>query len=136
MSKKDQFAYEETLSQHYPIAEGRHRRELKENPAYARFIEHAAQDTRTRKRDLITLISRPVTRLPRLALMLEHIQKLTPPEHSDHENLPITLNVLNQLLKSTQPGIVAAEGRYFLTLQLVDISDIWALSQARSSLET
>ncbi|KAG8890813.1 hypothetical protein FRB98_004858 [Tulasnella sp. 332] len=101
----------EVYIKHYPIAEGRHRRELKENPAYARFIEHAAQDTRTRKRDLITLISRPVTRLPRLALMLEHIQKLTLPDHSDHENLSITLNVLNQLLKSTQPGIAAAEGK-------------------------
>ncbi|KAG9039251.1 hypothetical protein FRB95_011836 [Tulasnella sp. JGI-2019a] len=101
----------EVYIKHYPIAEGRHRRELKENPAYARFIERAAQDTRTRKRDLITLISRPVTRLPRLALMLEHIQKLTPAEHSDLDNLPITLGVLNQLLKSTQPGIVAAEGK-------------------------
>lgn len=41
--------------------------------------------------------------------MLEHIQKLTPPDHADLENLPITLGVLNQLLKSTQPGIAAAE---------------------------
>ncbi|KAG8932291.1 hypothetical protein FRC02_001362 [Tulasnella sp. 418] len=105
-----QSQYEKYIK-HYPFAEGRHRRELKSNPLYRDFIDKCNQDTRTRKRDLITLISRPVTRLPRLSLILEHVQKLSPPEHVDVETIPIILGILQQFVKSTQPGIAAAEGK-------------------------
>ena len=66
-----------------------------------------------RGRDLITFLSRPVTRLPRLNLLLEQILKLTDEthDHPDLETLPIILGILKDCIKSTQPGIEAAESK-------------------------
>jgi RHO1 GDP-GTP exchange protein 1/2 len=69
------------------------------------------QDPRIRKHDLATFLNRPVTRLPRLSLLLEHLHKLSDSDHPDHESLPLTLSILSDFLKSTQPGIAAAESR-------------------------
>lgn len=98
---------------HYPLAESYHRKELKRNRAYQCFLQSLSTDPRTRKRDLITFLSRPVTRLPRLNLVLEQIRKLTDKEHEhpDIETLPIILGVLGDCIKSTQPGIEAAENK-------------------------
>lgn len=102
--------YEAYIKQ-YPIAESRHRRELKANPAYAKFIEKALKDPRLKKRGLIDLISRPVTRLPRISLILEHIFKLTDAEHPDVETMPLTLTILSDFVKSTQPGVAVADSK-------------------------
>ncbi|KAH7884721.1 hypothetical protein F5I97DRAFT_1929559 [Phlebopus sp. FC_14] len=101
----------ESYIKHYPLAEERHRTELKYNKRYQEFTQHCSQDPRVRKRDLITFLSRPVTRLPRLNLILEHIHKLTEDGHPDAEDLPLVLSVMNDFLKSTQPGIAAAENK-------------------------
>ncbi|KAF9238478.1 hypothetical protein BU15DRAFT_88333 [Melanogaster broomeanus] len=101
----------ESYIKHYPLAEQRHRTELKYNKRYQEFTQQCSQDPRLRKRDLITFLSRPVTRLPRLNLMLEHLHKLTDSDHPDAEDLPVILSVLNDFLKSTQPGIEAAENK-------------------------
>ncbi|KZS88061.1 hypothetical protein SISNIDRAFT_460111 [Sistotremastrum niveocremeum HHB9708] len=101
----------ESYIKHYPLAEARHRRELKRNPRYQHYIQECSQNPRTRKRDLITFISRPVTRLPRLRLILEQIQKLTEPDHPDLETMPIILDLLGDFIRSTQPGIEAAESK-------------------------
>lgn len=74
-------------------------------------MQRCSQDPRVRKRDLITFLSRPVTRLPRLNLILEHLHKLTDSNHPDSEDLPVILSILNDFLKSTQPGIEAAENK-------------------------
>ncbi|KAG8831244.1 hypothetical protein FRC17_003440 [Serendipita sp. 399] len=101
----------ESYIKHYPLAEARHRREMRRNPAYQEFLQRCTSDKRTKKRDLITFISRPVTRLPRLRLLLETVLKHTPEDHPDAEHLPIILDLLGDFLKSTQPGIAAAESR-------------------------
>jgi len=44
-------------------------------------------------------------------LILEHIHKITEPSHPDYDDLPLLLNILSDFLKSTQPGIAAAENR-------------------------
>ncbi|KAG6813393.1 hypothetical protein H0H92_011370 [Tricholoma furcatifolium] len=95
------------------LSESFHRTELKRNVTYRQFMESVSSDPRIRKRDLITFISRPVTRLPRLNLVLEQILKLTDKEHEhpDLETLPIINNILNDFVKSTQPGILAAESK-------------------------
>ncbi|EJD06594.1 uncharacterized protein FOMMEDRAFT_17102 [Fomitiporia mediterranea MF3/22] len=103
-------AYEEYIK-HYPLAEARHRTEIKRNPAYTKFLQDVAQDPRIRKRDLVTFISRPVTRLPRLSLLLETLLKKTDDEHPDRESLPLITNILGDFVKSTQPGIEAAESK-------------------------
>lgn len=64
-----------------------------------------------RRRDLGTFLSRPVTRLPRLNLLLESAKKCTAPDHPDQETLPLILSLLSEFIKSTQPGIEAAEGK-------------------------
>ncbi|OAX43158.1 hypothetical protein K503DRAFT_732249 [Rhizopogon vinicolor AM-OR11-026] len=101
----------ESYIKHYPIAEERHRTELSRNKKYQAFMQQCSQHPRVRKRDMITFLSRPVTRLPRLNLILEHVHKITEPSHPDAEDLPLLLNILSDFLKSTQPGIAAAENR-------------------------
>ncbi|KAG6328251.1 hypothetical protein ID866_10838 [Astraeus odoratus] len=101
----------ESYIEHYPLAEERHRTELNCNKNYQDFVQRCYRDPRTKKRDLVTFLSRPVTRLPRLNLILEHIHKLTESDHPDAEDLPMVLSVLNEFLKSTQPGIAAAESK-------------------------
>jgi len=101
----------ESYIKHYPLAEARHRAELKRNTSYQAFIQKCSHDPRIRKRDLITFLSRPVTRLPRLSLLLQQIQKFTDVEHPDVETLPLILTILSDFIKSTQPGIAAAEDK-------------------------
>ena len=101
----------ESYIKHYPLTEQRHRTELKYNKHYQEFMQECSQDPRVQKRDLITFLSRPVTRLPRLNLILQHLHKLTDANHPDSEDLPVILSVLNDFLKSTQPGIEAAENK-------------------------
>lgn len=103
----------EVYIKNYPLAESYHRKELKQNPAYQSFLQSVSADPRIRKRDLITFLSRPVTRLPRLNLLLEQILKLTDKDHDhpDIETLPIILGILGDCVKSTQPGIEAAESK-------------------------
>ncbi|KXN84722.1 Rho1 guanine nucleotide exchange factor 3 [Leucoagaricus sp. SymC.cos] len=105
-------AYESYIM-HYPLAESFHRKELKRNGAYEKFIHSISNDPRVRKRDLITFLSRPVTRLPRLNLLLEETLKSTEKdfEHPDLETLPLILGILRDCIKSTQPGIEAAESK-------------------------
>ncbi|KAI0058174.1 hypothetical protein BV25DRAFT_1891692 [Artomyces pyxidatus] len=101
----------ESYIKHSPLSLEFHRKELKRNPVYEGFIQRCLQDSRLRKRDIKTLLSRPVTRLPRLKLIVERIEKLTDPEHPDLETIPLVLSILQDFIKSTEPGIVAAEGK-------------------------
>lgn len=111
---RDEFrsAYEAYIK-HYPLAESRHRKELKRNSAYEQLCQSIYNDPRVRKRDLITFLSRPVTRLPRLGLLLEETLKSTEKnyEHPDLETLPLILGILHDCVKSTQPGIEVAESK-------------------------
>ena len=86
---------------------------LRQKRTYEIFLQSVARDPRIRKRDLITLLSRPVTRLPRLNLLLEQTLKFTSGEadHPDLETLPLILSILKDCIKSTQPGIEAAESK-------------------------
>lgn len=129
----------ESYIKHYPLAEERHRTELSRNKSYQAFMQKCSQDPRVRKRDMITFLSRPVTRLPRLHLILEHIHKITEPGHPDLEDLPLLLNILSDFLKSTQPGIAAAENRvkYWnvcesLTMPKGEIIDLDWYNESRS----
>ena len=101
-------AYDEYI-RHYPLAEAQHRAELRKNKRYHAFIKQCRADERLQKRDLITFISRPVTRLPRLALMLKTIQKHTADDHPDQETLPVILETMDDFIKNTQFGVEAAE---------------------------
>jgi hypothetical protein len=84
---------------------------MNKNALYKNFIQRRAEDPRIRKRDFITFLSRPVTRLPRLSLLLETVGKHTTPGHPDMEMLPLLLGILSDFVKSTQPGIAAAESK-------------------------
>lgn len=74
-------------------------------------MQTAIHDKRIRKRDLVTFISRPVTRLPRLSLLLENMLKHTDGDHPDQETVPLVVSILGDFIKSTQPGIEAAENK-------------------------
>jgi hypothetical protein len=49
--------------------------------------------------------------LPRLSLVLETIKKHTEADHPDLDTLPLILTILSDFIKSTQPGIAAAESK-------------------------
>ncbi|KAI0322603.1 hypothetical protein OF83DRAFT_1049094 [Amylostereum chailletii] len=101
----------EAYMKNAPISLEWHRKELKRNPSYEGFLQRCSHDSRVRKRDIKTLLSRPVTRLPRLKLLLERIEKVTEPEHPDIEQLPLIMSVLSSFIKSTEPGIVVSESK-------------------------
>lgn len=44
-------------------------------------------------------------------MLLQEILKLTDSRHPDRESLPLLIRILNEFVKSTQPGIAAAEGK-------------------------
>ena len=100
--------YDEYIK-HYPIAEMRHRSEMRRNQRYQYLLQQCTQDPRVRKRDIITFLSRPVTRLPRLLLLLENAKKYTEPDHPDMDAIPLVTSILSDFIKGTQPGIEAAE---------------------------
>ncbi|KAI0694624.1 hypothetical protein BC835DRAFT_1274268 [Cytidiella melzeri] len=102
--------YEQYIK-HYPLAEAHHRKELRRNPKYQYFLSQCAQDPRVRKREFLIFLNRPMTRLPRMILMLDTIRKCTVLDHPDQEVLPMILGILHEFMKSTQPGIAAAEGK-------------------------
>ncbi|KAF9468071.1 hypothetical protein BDZ94DRAFT_1209777 [Collybia nuda] len=131
----------EVYIKNYPLAESYHRKELKRNPAYQTFLQSVSTHPRIRKRDLITFLSRPVTRLPRLNLLLEQILKATEKDHDhpDIETLPIILGILGDCVKSTQPGIEAAESKVkfwalceSLVFQTGEIIDMDLYDESRS----
>jgi hypothetical protein len=93
------------------LAEARHRAELKRNADYQYFMLQMGQDPRVRKHDLATFLNRPVSRLPRTSLLLEHLLKLSDAGTDDTETLPLALAVLADVLRATQPGIDAAGSR-------------------------
>jgi hypothetical protein len=94
----------ESYIKHYPIAEAIHRNEMRRNPRYAAFMQNCINDPRVRKRDLVTFLSRPVTRLPRFGLLLEQILKYSDPDHPDIETLPLILSILSEFIKSSMSG--------------------------------
>ncbi|KAF7330530.1 hypothetical protein MVEN_02492700 [Mycena venus] len=97
--KEDFRSSYEVYIKNYPLAESRHRKELSQNQEYQAFVQSVSTDPRIRKRDLTTFLSRPVTRLPRLNLLLEQILKLTDDGHVDKDTLPIILDVLTSCIK-------------------------------------
>ena len=99
----------ESYIKHSPLSLEHHGKELDQNPRYKEFIQRCSEDPRLRKRDFKTLVSRPITRLPRIQLILERIQKVTAADHPDLETIPIVLTVLRDFIKSSEPGIAAAE---------------------------
>lgn len=101
----------ESYIKHYPIAEAHHRKELRRNSKYQFFLSQCSQDPRTQKKDLFSFLTRPVTRLPRLVLQLDNVQKHTALDHPDQESIPLLRGLLNDLIKSSQPGIAAAESK-------------------------
>ena len=84
---------------------------MRRSQRYQYFLQQCSLDPRVRKRDLITFLSRPVTRLPRLLMLLENAKKYTEPDHPDMETIPLLIGILSDFIKSTQPGIAASEDK-------------------------
>lgn len=129
----------EKYIKHWPLARARHSAEYKRNSKYQYFLQQCYQDPRLLRRDLPSLLSRPVTRLPRLKFQLEDALKHTAPDHPDIDAIPPILDVLNDLIKSTQPGIEVSEGKVHfwelcesLVYQQGEIIDLDLYDEART----
>ncbi|KZV97410.1 hypothetical protein EXIGLDRAFT_670103 [Exidia glandulosa HHB12029] len=134
---KFQSAYEPYVKQ-YPIAEAAHRTEMQRNSKYADFISRASDDPRTKRRDLITFLSRPVTRLPRLNLLLETLRKHMD-NQAEKDAIDLVVGTTGEFLKSLQPGIEVANRKveFFalveqLTFRRGEIIDMDLYSDQRS----
>nr|ODN81229.1 hypothetical protein L203_05735 [Cryptococcus depauperatus CBS 7841] len=95
----------------YPFAQASVRRELATNDAFQQFINSCTTASLTYKRDIFVFLSRPVTRFPRMLLILDALLRATPVDHSDCEDIPILKELLERVVKSSQPGIESAEGK-------------------------
>lgn len=92
----------------YPFAEARVRRESVKNQEFHKFLELRNTASLTNRRDIFTFLSRPVTRLPRIILLLGELLKVTPEEHADKEDIPVLKEMLERVVKDTEHGIEAA----------------------------
>ncbi|OCF39870.1 hypothetical protein I317_06307 [Kwoniella heveanensis CBS 569] len=99
----------ESYMKNYPFAEARVRREQGRNGPFRAFLAERNTIELTRRRDISVFLSRPVTRLPRILLVLEALYKVTPPDHPDRDDIPTAIEILQNVVKSTQPGIESAE---------------------------
>ncbi|WVF72308.1 hypothetical protein IAT40_007121 [Kwoniella sp. CBS 6097] len=99
----------ESYMKNYPFAEARVRREQGRNGPFRAFLSERNTNELTRRRDISAFLSRPVTRLPRILLVLEALYKVTPPDHPDKDDIPTAMEILQNVVKSTQPGIESAE---------------------------
>ena len=48
------------------------------------------------------LLSRPITKLPRLQLVLRNLEAFSPEDHPDREDIPTILQVLDRIILSSQ----------------------------------
>ncbi|WRT67006.1 uncharacterized protein IL334_003972 [Kwoniella shivajii] len=101
----------ESYMKNYPFAEARVRREQERSPPFRTFLSERNSYDLTRRRDISVFLSRPVTRLPRILLVLEALYKVTPPDHPDKEDIPAAMEILHGVVRSTQPGIESAENK-------------------------
>nr|XP_019013428.1 uncharacterized protein I206_01495 [Kwoniella pini CBS 10737]OCF52209.1 hypothetical protein I206_01495 [Kwoniella pini CBS 10737] len=101
----------ESYMKNYPFAEARVRREVAKNPPFRTFLSERNTFDLTRRRDISVFLSRPVTRLPRILLVLEALYKVTPHDHPDKEDIPTAMEILQNVVRSTQPGIESAENK-------------------------
>ncbi|KAK8869923.1 hypothetical protein IAR55_000491 [Kwoniella newhampshirensis] len=101
----------EAYMKNYPFAEARVRREASRNAPFRGFLNDRNSVELTKRRDISVFLSRPVTRLPRILLILEALHKVTPPDHPDREDLPTAIEILQGVVKGTQPGIESAEAK-------------------------
>ncbi|WVO12788.1 hypothetical protein L204_100396 [Cryptococcus depauperatus] len=95
----------------YPFAQASVRRELATNDAFQQFINSCTTASLTYKRDIFVFLSRPVTRFPRMLLILDALLRATPVDHSDCDDIPVLKELLERVVKSSQPGIESAEGK-------------------------
>ncbi|EAL22516.1 hypothetical protein CNBB3940 [Cryptococcus deneoformans B-3501A] len=98
----------EAYMKNYPFAEARVRRESVKNQEFHKFLELRNTASLTNRRDIFTFLSRPVTRLPRIILLLGELLKVTPKEHADKEDIPVLKEMLERVVKDTEHGIEAA----------------------------
>ncbi|ADV20494.1 hypothetical protein I305_06270 [Cryptococcus gattii E566] len=98
----------EAYMKNYPFAEARVRRESVKNKEFRKFLESRNTASLTNRRDIFTFLSRPVTRLPRIILLLGELLKVTPKEHADKEDIPVLKEMLERVVKDTEHGIEAA----------------------------
>lgn len=123
----------------YPFADARVRREAEKNVGFRQYLSERTTTEITRRRDIVSnmngsiqlgevmsapflskltleesvFLSRPVTRLPRVMLLIEALEKCTPADHPDRDELPMVHEVLNNVVKASQvsEGMINAQSQ-------------------------
>ncbi|KAG6885341.1 hypothetical protein C0993_002970 [Termitomyces sp. T159_Od127] len=101
-------AYQDYIP-NYPIAAYRIDDEMANNPAFKTFVESCVRHPDAHRLDMKNFINRPIPRLLRYELLLKGILEQTPPESSDIEQIPETIDLIKSLGKETEPGVAAAK---------------------------
>ncbi|KAG6901533.1 hypothetical protein C0995_010832 [Termitomyces sp. Mi166 len=101
-------AYQDYIP-NYPIAAYKIDDEMANNPAFKSFVESCVRHPDAHRLDMKNFINRPIPRLLRYELLLKGILEQTPPESSDIEQIPETIDLIKSLGKETEPGVAAAK---------------------------
>ncbi|KAG6879934.1 hypothetical protein C0992_009290 [Termitomyces sp. T32_za158] len=101
-------AYQDYIP-NYPIAAYRIDDEMANNPAFKMFVESCVRHPDAHRLDMKNFINRPIPRLLRYELLLKSILEQTPPDSSDIEQIPETIDLIKSLGKETEPGVAAAK---------------------------
>ncbi|KAJ3755422.1 Dbl-like domain-containing protein [Lentinula raphanica] len=95
----------------YPIAAYTIDSEMRTNPAFNQFVQQCTRHPDAHRLDMKNFINRPIPRLLRYELLLKSILDETFEEHEDYTAIPQVLDVIRQLGKDTEPGVVNAKSK-------------------------
>ncbi|WFD43859.1 Rho guanine nucleotide exchange factor [Malassezia psittaci] len=100
-----------TYVQHYPVALHTLKHTVATSARMAKFVDDCRRDPASNRHPLENFLFRPPARLQRYHLHLESIVKYTEPDNSDHEQLMLAMEVIDEQCKVAQAGVEAAEQR-------------------------
>jgi hypothetical protein len=105
----------------YPFSDARVKRERDQNPKFRLFLSDRTTAELTQNRDVVSLffhpgdaemqfvlLSRPMTRLPRIMLQLTTALQYTPADHPDHEGIPALTDSISRIIKGSQVHLLSA----------------------------
>lgn len=118
----------------YPFADARVKRERDRNPNFKLFLNDRTTAELTQRRDVVStpsiarlsidaertkfvLLSRPMTRLPRIMLQLTTALQYTPRDHPDQEGIPALTDSMSRIIKGSQVCDASQSTSIRLTLQ-------------------
>jgi len=91
-----------------------------ENKSFAKFLERVSQDPICGGESLMSYLIMPVQRIPRYEILLKELERNTPEDHPDYENLKIALSKIIDINEYINEKKKIAESSF----KLLEITDV------------